>query len=54
MFNFRFTAKLSPDYVIGIKKVVKFFEILKSEMVYHHRFNSLIEAKNELFEFIEI
>ena len=31
-----------------------FFKILKSEMVYHRRFNSLMEAKNELFEFIEI
>ena len=31
-----------------------FFKILKSEMGNHHHFSSLLHAKNELFEFIEI
>lgn len=31
-----------------------FFKILKSEMVNHHHFFSLLYAKNEVFEFIEI
>jgi transposase InsO family protein len=31
-----------------------FFKILKSEMVNHHHFFSLLHAKNEVFEFIEI
>jgi putative transposase len=31
-----------------------FFKILKSELVKHIRFNSILQARNELFEFIEI
>jgi transposase InsO family protein len=31
-----------------------FFKILKSELVKHTRFNSILQARNELFEFIEI
>ena len=31
-----------------------FFKIIKSELVKHTRFNSLLHAKTELFEFIEI
>lgn len=31
-----------------------FFKILKSELVRHVRFHSILQAKNELFDFIEI
>lgn len=31
-----------------------FFKILKSEMVYHETFNSLLHAKVKVFEFIEV
>jgi len=31
-----------------------FFKILKSELVKHVRFNSILQAKNEVFEFIEV
>ena len=31
-----------------------FFKILKSEMVYHLRYQSILHAKNDVFEFIEI
>jgi transposase InsO family protein len=31
-----------------------FFKILKSEMVKHTCFNSILQAKNEVFEFIEV
>lgn len=31
-----------------------FFKILKSEMIYHIRYHSILHAKNEVFEFIEI
>lgn len=31
-----------------------FFKILKSELIYHSKFQTRLEAKNEVFEFIEI
>ena len=31
-----------------------FFKILKSEMIYHFKYQSVLHAKNDLFEFVEI
>jgi putative transposase len=31
-----------------------FFKILKSEMIYHVKYDSILQAKNDVFEFIEI
>ncbi len=31
-----------------------FFKIIKSEMIYHQKYHSVFEAKNAVFEFIEI
>ena len=31
-----------------------FFKILKSEMIYHVKYQSILHAKNDVFEFIEI
>ena len=62
--SYQFTNKLNRNEVVQSMSrkgncwdnavAENFFKILKSELVNHFKFNSILQAKTELFEFIEI